>query len=198
MTSVGGRLALRDNGETPDTQDALFEFPGWSAVWSHREVARGQSAGSGIEFFGTKGSLALSRSGFVLTADRKIPPANAIPQFTGPHPVGGPTTVKEEGPAQFWTEAVKDESGKSKDQFQRHAKQFIDCVKTREQPISDLESGQRVSTLCHLANISLRLGRQLRWDAKNETIAGDEEAARMLTRSYRAPWDAVLKGLLGE
>jgi predicted dehydrogenase len=197
VTSVGGRFALRDNGETPDTQDTLFDFPGWTAVWSHREVSKGQAAGSGIEFFGTKGSVGLSRSGFVITADRKIPPANAIPQFTGAHPIGGPKRVQEEGPPQFWTEALKDESASPVDQFRRHARNFIDCVKSREQPVSDLESGQRVSTLCHLANISLRLGRQVRWDAKNETISGDEEAARMLTRSYRAPWDAVLKGLLG-
>jgi predicted dehydrogenase len=196
VTSVGGRFALRDNGETPDTQDALFDFPGWTAVWSHREVSKGQAAASGIEFFGTKGSLALSRGGFVLTADRQIPPANAIPQFTGAHPVGGPKRVKDDGPAQFWTEAVKDESGSSVEQFQRHAGNFIECIKTRKQPVSDLESGQRVSTWCHLANISLRLGRQVRWDAKNETITGDEEAARMLERSYRTPWDAVLKGLL--
>ena len=43
VTSVGGRFALRDNGETPDTQDALFEYAGWTASWSHREASRGRS-----------------------------------------------------------------------------------------------------------------------------------------------------------
>jgi predicted dehydrogenase len=195
VTGIGGRSALQDNGETPDTMDALFEFPGWTATWSHREASRGQPA-SGLEFCGTKGTLTLSRSGFILTADRRIAPENAIPQFGGAHPVGGPVRVKEEEPVRYWTEAMKDESGDSNDQFTRHARNFIDCVKSRRTPVSDLESGQRVSTLCHLANLSLRLGRQLRWDAKNETILGDEEAARRLSRPYRAPWDAELKKLL--
>jgi predicted dehydrogenase len=195
VTSVGGRYSLQDNGETPDTQDALFEFPGWTAVWSHREACRGQPAGSGLEFFGPKGSLAISRSGFVVTPDRQVAPANTVPQFTGAHPVGGPVRVAEPGPPRYRTEAVKDDSGDGRDQFKRHARNFLDCVKSRQQPVSDLESGHRVATLCHLANLSLRLRRQIRWDAAKETIVGDPEAARLLVRPYRAPWDAVLQSL---
>ena len=63
---------------------------------------------------------------------------------------------------------------------------FLDCTKSRQPPISDLESGHRVATLCHLANLSLRLGRSLQWDAKNETIRGDAEASALLERPYRA------------
>jgi hypothetical protein len=131
-----------------------------------------------------------------VTPDRKIPPENAVPQFTGAHPVGGPTRVKEEGPPQFWTEAIKDESGDTRDQFRRHARNFLDCIKSRKQPVSDLESAHRVATACHLANLSLRLRRQVHWDEKNQTIVGDAEAAKMLVREYRAPWDAELKSLL--
>ena len=69
------------------------------------------------------------------------------------------------------------------------------AIRSRKTPVSDLESAHRSATLCHLANISLRLGRSLRWDAKNETIPGDPEAARWLVRPYRAPWDAELKHL---
>ena len=47
VTSAGGRFALRDNGETPDTQDGLFEYPGWSATWSQRECSRGAAPASG-------------------------------------------------------------------------------------------------------------------------------------------------------
>src|SRR5262249_11947066 len=196
VCSMGGRLILRDNGETPDTQDALFEYPGWTALWSHREASRGQPATASLEFFGTKGSLALTRSGFVVTPDRKVPPANTVPQFTGAHPVGGPVPVKEEGPPQFHTEAVEDKSGDPRDQFRRHARDFLDCSKSRKQPVSDLESAHRVATACYLANISLRLRRLVRWDGDKETIVGDPEAARMLERPYRAPWDAELKALL--
>ncbi|MGE3808867.1 MAG: Gfo/Idh/MocA family protein, partial [Gemmataceae bacterium] len=69
VASMGGRFALEDNGETPDTQDALFEFPGWTAAWSQRECSRGEVTGHGLEFFGTKGSLSNSRKGFKATAD---------------------------------------------------------------------------------------------------------------------------------
>jgi hypothetical protein len=62
--------------------------------------------------------------------------------------------------------------------------------------VSDLESGHRVATACHLANISLKLGRGVRWDAEKETILDDAEATGMLERPYRAPWDRELKGLL--
>src|SRR5262249_17528692 len=104
VCSSGGRFALQDNGETPDTQDAIFEFRGFTALWSHRETCRGQLGAAPLEFFGTKGSLAISRSGFVVTSDRKIPPANTVTQYDGAHPVGGPVPVKDYDPPQYWTE----------------------------------------------------------------------------------------------
>ena len=53
---------------------------------------------------------------------------------------------------------------------------FLDCVKSRRQPISDLEGAHRVATACHLANLSLRLGRKLRWDGDREAVLDDAEA----------------------
>ncbi|HEY1860910.1 MAG TPA: hypothetical protein VGG61_11175, partial [Gemmataceae bacterium] len=94
-----------------------------------------------------------------------------------------------------WTKSVEDKSGDSREQFKLHARNFLDCVKSRNEPISDLESAHRVATVCHLANISLRLGRRVRWDAKREEIVEDAEATRMLVRSYRAPWDRELRDL---
>jgi hypothetical protein len=46
---------------------------------------------------------------------------------------------------------------------------------------------------CHLANISLRLGRKIHWDAEKEEIVGDREASALLVRPYRKPWDDVLR-----
>ena len=201
VSSLGGRFSLRDNGETPDTQDAVFEYPGWTAVWSHREASRGQSQPYGLEFFGTKGSLAISRRGFIVTPDRQVPPESTVPQFTDAHPVGGPARALKQpdsldaGPTRLWTQAIKDESGDSRAQFQQHVRNFLDCVKFRQTPISDLESGHRVASACHLANLSLRLGRTIRWDADKESIIGDSEAAKTLVRPYRAPWDDELKAL---
>ena len=195
VASMGGRYSLRDNGETPDTQDALFEYPGWTAVWSHREVSRGQPSLYPLEFFGPKGSLAISRRGFLVTADVEVAPANTVPQFTGAHPVGGPVAVKQSGPPRYRTEAVRDDSGDSRAQLKQHVRDFLDCVKSRRQPVADLESAHRAATACHLANIALRVGRRIRWDAGREEIVNDADAARMLVRPYRAPWDAELKAL---
>jgi predicted dehydrogenase len=194
VSCAGGRFCLEDNGETPDTQDALIEYPGFTALWSHREVCAGQVKG-GLEFCGSRGTLTISRAGFVLAGDRKVPPENAVPQFTGAHPVGGPKRVERTGPDEWWTKSVEDKSGDAREQFRLHARNFLECVKSRKEPISDLESAHRVATACHLANISLRVKRRLAWDAAREEIVGDTEAARMLTRPYRAPWDRELKAL---
>jgi len=203
VTSAGGRFSLEDNGETPDTQDAIFEYPGLTMIWSHREAAAGRSGNSPLEFFGPKGSLSVTRKGFVLTPDKKLPPENTIPRFAGAHPVGGPQTAEErekeeeeQEPRELWTKALEDKSGSSRGQLKDHVRNFLDCVRSRQQPISDLESGHRVATACHLANLSLRLGRKLKWDPKREEIVGDREAAALLVRPYRAPWDREL-GALG-
>jgi predicted dehydrogenase len=197
VASFGGRFALEDNGETPDTQDALIEYPGLSVAWSHREAAGVPVRPTGLDFFGTQGSLSISRTGYTLTAERPMPPDWSVPQFTGNHPVGGPPTTKRpsEAPSVLSRVAEEDKSGNAREQFQRHVRNFLDCVRSRSQPLSDLESAHRVATAAHLANISLRLGRSVRWDAAQEQIVGDAEAAAMLARPYRSPWDRELAAL---
>jgi predicted dehydrogenase len=195
VVSVGGRYVLKDRGETPDTQDALFECDGWTAAWSMRECSGGAKTEHGLEFYGTKGSLGISRKSFRITADKDVSPEMTVPQFTGAHPVGGPNAVEAPKDLPLRTAAVEDKSGDDRAQFRDHVRNFLDCVKSRETPISDLESGHRVATICHLANISLRLGRKLNWDGEHETIVGDEDAAAWLARPYRAPWDRELRAL---
>ena len=70
-----------------------------------------------------------------------------------------------------------------------HGQNFIDCIRSRRQPICDAEIGHRSVTVCHLANICLRLnGRELRWDPKKEEFVDDPEANAMLSRPQRRPW----------
>jgi predicted dehydrogenase len=196
VTSAGGRFFLKDNCEVPDIQDALLEYPGFQTVCQFRECAAGLSRAGmgGVDFHGNKGSLTLGRDGFEVSPDRKDDPTNIVAKIIGGHPVGGPQPVPS--PAdQHWTEAAKDTSGDWKDQYVQHTRNFLDCIKSRSQPNSDLESSHRVATVCHLANISLKTGRKIRWDAENEVILGDSEASQMLVRPYRQPWDAELKAL---
>lgn len=69
-----------------------------------------------------------------------------------------------------------------------HVRAFLDCVKTREQPIAHAEVAHRSISACHVANLCKRLGRPIQWDPKTETCVGDEEANRMTSRAYREPW----------
>ena len=65
---------------------------------------------------------------------------------------------------------------------------FLQCVKTRKDPYFPVDIGHRVSTVCHLANIAIKLGRKLQWDPAKEKFIGDEAAGGMLDRPRRDPW----------
>ena len=193
VTSSGGRVALPGPGETPDIQEALYEYPDFLATYSCREISRGRvDTGGGLEFFGTKGSMSIGRGGFEVFPDMQIDPESAIPQFKG-HPGGGPQGAGRK--PEPWTQAMK-EPGSSDEQFNLHVRNFIECIKSRNLPVSDVEQGHQVATACHLGNIALRTGRKLRWDADKEQIIGDRESAAMLERPYRKPWDDELRRLL--
>ena len=64
----------------------------------------------------------------------------------------------------------------------------MECIKTREDPICDVEIGHRSVSVCHLANIAIRLGRKIQWDPVQEAVVGDEEANRLLKPEMREPW----------
>jgi predicted dehydrogenase len=72
-----------------------------------------------------------------------------------------------------------------------HMGNFFDCVESRQQPISDIESQHRSVSTCHLANISLRLGRSLKWNPSTETFVDDSEANTMLSRPQRRGFEVV-------
>jgi myo-inositol 2-dehydrogenase / D-chiro-inositol 1-dehydrogenase len=70
-----------------------------------------------------------------------------------------------------------------------HIQNFVDCVRSRKEPICTAEIGHRSATVCHLGNISLRMGgRALEYDPVKETFPRDEEATELLSRPYRKPW----------
>jgi len=75
----------------------------------------------------------------------------------------------------------------------RHVRNFLDCVKSRKDPIEPVEAGHRTATLCHLGNIAMKLRRKIRWDPEKEQILDDAEASGMLERPLRQPWGEMMK-----
>ncbi len=112
-----------------------------------------------LDIYGTKGMLTLLRSGF-----------QVFPEMKAKQPLMEPLQVK------------------GADLNVQHARNFLDCLKSRQKPNADIEEGHRSATMCHLGNISTRLGRSLKWDAATEQVIGDNEANQMLARPYRSPW----------
>lgn len=66
-----------------------------------------------------------------------------------------------------------------------HMGNFFDCIRTRKKPVSDIESQHRSVSTCHLGNISMKLGRTVKWDPETETFPGDAEAGKLLVREQR-------------
>ncbi len=79
-------------------------------------------------------------------------------------------------------------SGDDGNSFVNHYHNWFECIRTRQRPICDVEIGHRSATVCHLGNIAIKLGRELRWDPKAERFVNDDEANLMISRPYRAPW----------
>ena len=69
-----------------------------------------------------------------------------------------------------------------------HHANWLDCIQSRKRCICDVEIGHRSVTICHIGNISMRLGRPLKWDPVKEEFIGDNEANAMISRPKRAPW----------
>jgi hypothetical protein len=69
-----------------------------------------------------------------------------------------------------------------------HYRNFLDCVKSRKPTVTPVETAHRSLVPGHLGLIAMLVGRKIKWDATKEVIVGDDEASKLLTRSYRAPW----------
>jgi predicted dehydrogenase len=166
VAAVGGKFALRDNRETPDTLLASFQYPGFICTYENRSANAGalNGKGNGMLFHGTDATMFLDRQGFEIVPEKRKT---------------GDTTVER-------TEAMKVESSNS--HAQDHLLDFIDCVKTRRTPIADIEIGHRSTTTALLGTIAYRTGRRIQWDAARERIIGDKDAERYLMREYRRPW----------
>jgi hypothetical protein len=72
-----------------------------------------------------------------------------------------------------------------------HYRNFLDAVKSRKPTIAPVDTAHHSAIPGHLGLISMIVGRKIKWDVKQEVIIGDEEASKLLTRPYRAPWQLM-------
>lgn len=165
IAAQGGKLYLQDNRETPDTLQVTYEYPGFVCVYENRECngARLDGHAYGIRFHGTLGTMFLDRAGFEVIPEKTRTGDNKCE----------PVTVKS-----------------SNNHNLDHARNFLDCVKSRKLPICDIEIGHRSSSVAQLGNIALRVKSHLVWDAKTERFKGNNNkpANKLLSARYRKPW----------
>jgi len=98
-----------------------------------------------------------------------------------------PETRRREGKPVALAPAMKMSS--MNDSSKDHARNFLDCVKSRHKPICDVGIGHRSTSACLLGNVSFRSQQRLVWDvAAQRLISGGPDAERYLKREYRVPW----------
>ncbi len=165
VCSGGGKFAYPDDAmETPDTLMATYAYKDFNIIWDH---ACGINHGpfdkkEGLAFFGENGTLVLTRAGW-----------EVLPVIAG---------------KEARMEAVPFKKGEGKGLY-NHVGNFLSCIKSRELPHADIAIGARVAKMSHLANISCRLQREVRWDDTNSVFIGDNEATALSKAYYRAPWE---------
>ena len=174
VANAGGVNALIDGRQTPDTQLAMFEYGSLTlmmeaALWTPyiKKIPadiRDSDRFPDWPFCSTRVEI-LGTEGFM---------------YYGRHG-GGWQAYDAEG------ELVHSEYGRQADK--EHQDNFIDCIRTRKKPNADVEIGHKTAMLCHMANISYRVGNlKLEFDPQTETFTNCNEANKYLKREYREPW----------
>ncbi len=160
VSACGGKFIFDDDSETPDSLVTVYEFPSCQLIWEHRAgINNGLNGRSwGIEWHGTEGSIILDDTGWDLKTE---PKKGNIPS----------QKVKGKG-----------------DPRPAHVRNFLSCVKSRQQPVLNLEIGHRVSSLAHLGNIAYRTGHKIAWDSVAEKVIDDDKADKLVHVKYRKPW----------
>jgi hypothetical protein len=119
-----------------------------------------------VEFHGNNGVLVVDRGGWEV-----YPETDAIDK-----------------PREYKMPGIPRQSAGNQDYHLLHVQNFVDCMRSRKQPRSDVEIGHNSMIACHLGNIAYRLGRQVKWDVDGERFVDDAEAQKYVMKPYRAPW----------
>jgi predicted dehydrogenase len=177
VASSGGILVDKSSrANIADTQTATFDYGDFQVVWNHRAWGEGVDSEYpwSATFYGDKGTLKAS----VFKYDFK--------------PLSGGQTLHGE-PLYEYEKFPEDKTEKDLEKhcasaIRWHMQDLLRCTASRGKPVADIEQGANSSIACILANLSMQLGRSLKWDAAKGVVVDDAEANRLLRRPYRAPY----------
>jgi predicted dehydrogenase len=182
--ATGGNYAIHDNRQIPDTMEAIWEYEGGVLVTFSQFNANnspGNARGWEMEFRGTKGTLLMQEGAGYEIIPEKV--------RTKELPALSPIARKENAEQGKATQqAMQPAAAKGKADTADHARNFLDCVKSRKPTNCPVEVGHRSTSATLLAKIASQRKRYLTWDAQHERITNDEEANLLLGYEYRAPW----------
>ncbi len=169
VCTLGGQYAVDDDRTIPDTLQANFEFAsGRLAIFGQYETSGNKPFPYGeIELRGTKGTVYVDGRGY-----------RVVPERGGQFQDRTPRMEAEEVQA----------TGDNRNLTALHARNFLDCMKSREKPNADVEIGHRSTSFSLMSNISLKVGKRLLWDAEKERFTNSDEANELLHYEYRKPW----------
>ena len=171
VAALGSKFFFDDDQQFPDTQYCVFEWPGDGKPGSKRQLIFEQRDWSPYAQEGYENGAAFyGTKGMMLVG------------HTSGFQVFGPRNK----PGEKVTGAID---------LPAHHQNFLDCVRDGGRPRADVEEGHQSALLVHLANIACRMQRTLHIDPKTETITGDDESAKLLTRNYRKGHWAVPAGV---
>jgi predicted dehydrogenase len=178
VASTGGILVDKQSkANISDTQTATFDHPEVKIVWTHRSWGSApdpQYPWAAI-FYGDKGTLKAGVMGYdFIPADKN---GKAIHK-----------DVKYELEEYPEDKTEKDLERHVAPAIRHHMMDLLAAIDKRSKPVADIEQGYISTSACILANLSMKLGRSLAWDAQQGRIPHDEEANKLLRRVYRKPW----------
>src|SRR3954449_8015111 len=172
VSSAGGILVEKDSkANIPDTQTATFDFGDLQVVWQHRTWGQPPDPRYpwGATLYGDRGTLKMSVNRYDFT-----------PQGNG-KPVSGEALIENQFPEDRKERDMEIHVASAN---RRHQQDFLRAIARGGRPVADIEQGYISTASCILANLSMRVGRTLRWDDKAQLVTGDDEANRLLRRPY--------------
>jgi predicted dehydrogenase len=177
--SASGGILMRDKNaraNTHDTQTALFDYGDLQVVWNQRNWGANPEPDYpwGATLYGDKGTLKISVWRY-----------DFIPKGNGSPVRGDFLDEKDKYPEDTEHQETEIFAAPA---TRRHMLNFLEARREQKRPVADIEQGYISSACCILANLSMELGRSLKWDAENGRVVDDEEANRRLARQYRDGW----------